>query len=169
MTDDDQTSMDFETAPTLYIAGSPIAGTNVKITNGPSLHQAALRRDIGMQRAGAKADRDGGGGGGGGGGGSGPGPGGSGGNAGGKWTDRALAAVRVYAATHAEPFLTETMREALVGKVDQPKNGKAWGRVVTLAEAAGILQNTGKSARAKSSNLSPKWLWQSRIYGQTVS
>lgn len=102
--------------------------------------RAESRRDLGMERATAKADRS---------------------NCG--WSELAFAALRAYAQTHAEPFLIEDMRLEVDPKLPPTDNKRAWGKVVIRAAAAQIIKNTRQSRPAKSSNLSPKWLWQSLI------
>jgi hypothetical protein len=102
--------------------------------------EAAARRDTGMAQAIEKADRDQEG-----------------------WSDAALACVRSFcrAHGHGHQFLTEDVR--LYGEtlelVEKPENERAWGAVMRMAATDGIIRKVG-FAPARSSNLSPKVLWE---------
>lgn len=101
--------------------------------------QAAIdRRDTGIHRAVEKADRDSSG-----------------------WSDAAFYAVLRYVSEHSEPFLAEQLREwaEAEGYIDPPANARAWGAVMQRAARRGAIKKVGYEL-AKSSNLSPKVLWQ---------
>jgi hypothetical protein len=101
--------------------------------------QAAIeKRDIGIHRAVEKADRDDSG-----------------------WSWRAYYALLKYVAAHKGQFLTEEVRDwsESQGHVIAPENGRAWGAVMQRAARRGIIRKAGY-ALAKSSNLSPKVLWE---------
>lgn len=98
--------------------------------------RAELRRDLGVARSQAAAERNV--------------PG---------WTEIALGYVRKYAQRNA-PFLTEECRVwAIVQGCPQPQNKKAWGAVMQSAQRRGIIEACGY-APAASSNCSPKVLWR---------
>jgi len=105
-------------------------------------YDAALtRRAVGIARAADKADRDHEG-----------------------WQDEAVSAVRKYLAQHpGRQFLAEDVRawcEAM-GIIDAPENERAWGAVMRRAAKDGYICKIGY-APARSSNLSPKVLWEPR-------
>lgn len=100
---------------------------------------AAARRDQGMELAVEKADRDADG-----------------------WSEDALATIELFSLAHpGERFLGEQVREwgEGAGLIDAPSNARAWGAVFRRAASAGLIKKVGY-APAKSSNLSPKCLWQ---------
>jgi hypothetical protein len=82
------------------------------------------------------------------------------------WQDKALASVRNYAQSHRE-FLTEDVRFD-ASQLDTPTDGRAWGHVMRRAVKAGWIVRTDRCKPAKSSNLSPKPLWESLIFGKVV-
>jgi hypothetical protein len=101
--------------------------------------QSAIeRRDIGIHRAVEKAESDDSG-----------------------WSWRAYYAVLKFLVVNKTPFLTEDVREWAEsnGHIPVPKNGKAWGAVMQRAARRGVIKKVGYDL-AKSSNLSPKVLWQ---------
>ena len=100
---------------------------------------AAIRRELGISRAADKADRDHEG-----------------------WQDDALAAVCKYLAQHPDrPFLAEEVRAwcETTGVIAAPENERAWGAVMRRAAKDGYICKVGY-APARSSNLSPKVLWE---------
>lgn len=103
-----------------------------------SLEQAISRRDSGISLSLEKADRDVSG-----------------------WSDSAFYGLLRYIAEHPEPFLTEQARQWCEdeGYISPPENGRAWGAVVRRAAKSGAIEKVGYEL-AKSSNLSPKVLWQ---------
>lgn len=77
------------------------------------------------------------------------------------WSDRAYSALALYCTKMREPFITEDVRawaEGL-GLISAPHDSRAWGAVIRRAAAAGMVEKIG-FAPARSSNLSPKVLWQ---------
>jgi hypothetical protein len=104
---------------------------------GPLFDAAVQRRDIGMQRASAAAERHASG-----------------------WEDEAVEAVRVYASTHAH-FATEDVR--LVHGTPEGVDGRAWGAVMRHAERLRIVRPDG-FALVNSSNRSPKVRWRSLVF-----
>lgn len=99
---------------------------------------AAAKRDLGMHRALEKADRSGSG-----------------------WSDRALFGLLLYLGENDQPFLVEQARYwcELYAEVEPPENLRAWGSVIQKAAKNGYIRKVGY-AIAKSSNLSPKVLWE---------
>lgn len=81
------------------------------------------------------------------------------------WSDRALNALLWYASAtgggeRPGPFLIEDMRAcAYLAGLPPPPDGRAWGAVVQRAARAGHIVQVGFE-RAKSSNCSPKCLWE---------
>jgi hypothetical protein len=104
------------------------------------MNTAEIRRDAGIARAAARADREC--------------P---------KWTDTAyqflVAYCRIYGPGHE--LHCEAMRELAVkhGAIPEPPDGRAWGHVFRRAARAGLIRKTGRYVLAKSSNLSPKPIW----------
>lgn len=82
------------------------------------------------------------------------------------WQDKALASVRNYAQTHRE-FLTEDARFD-ASQLDVPTDGRAWGQVMRRAVKLGWIVRTDRCKPARSSNLSPKPLWESMIFGKVI-
>lgn len=104
-----------------------------------SRKDAADRRDVGIARAEDRANRD---------------------HI--QWSEEAEAAVRLYCVQHPrKQFLTEDVRAwaESMGLVSQPENGRAWGAVIQRCARLGLIRRVGY-APAKSSNLSPKPLWE---------
>lgn len=99
---------------------------------------AALRRDDGIERVSMKADllQEG-------------------------WTDRAYAALTIFCAKAKEPFIAEDVREWAegLGLISAPHDSRAWGQVIQRAARSDLIRKIGY-APAKSSNLSPKVLWE---------
>ena len=64
------------------------------------------------------------------------------------WTDKALHAFRLYAATHRE-FTTE---DVVLANPDlpAPPDKRSWGAVTMKAQRLGYVRSTDKMARAKS-------------------
>lgn len=93
-------------------------------------------RDVGIERAGAHADRveDG-------------------------WRYQALALLTAFAGEQPGPFLIEAAREyAQTHGLPPPPDGRAWGAVVRLAASKKRIRKAGYGPAA-SSNCSPKCLW----------
>lgn len=86
------------------------------------------------------------------------------------WQDIALAFLKEYARTHDE-FLSETMRDASKGVIEQPPNAGPWGAVVKKAKAAGIIVWSDKMDHQKtpSSHGDLKKVWKSLIFNQQVA
>lgn len=96
---------------------------------------AALRRDLGVERTAARAERRL--------------PG---------WLEIALGYLQAFAATR-QRFMTEELRAwAIAEGCPAPPNPKAWGAVMQAGRRRGIIRSIGY-APAASSNLSPKVLW----------
>lgn len=102
-----------------------------------SRSEARARRDLGMQRVGDKAER------------TAPG-----------WTDIVLGRVRVFVRAQAGYFTTEQMRSVLAAEVPPPHDLRAWGVVTKLSLERGLIDHTGRSAPAASSNMSDKPLFK---------
>ena len=78
------------------------------------------------------------------------------------WSTLAYLHFRRYAERN-ETFLTEDVRDAaLAAGVHEPPDPRAWGAVAMRAARAGLIERAGY-APAKSSNLSPKVLWRSKV------
>jgi hypothetical protein len=98
--------------------------------------QAAARRDDGMQRAVEHADA-----------------------VDLFWSERAYGHVMDFCRTKIT-FLTEDARAFAEGRgLQAPPDGRAWGAVMQRAARNGLMKKAGY-APAKSSNLSPKVLWE---------
>lgn len=101
---------------------------------------AARRRDSGIARAVEHADADT--------------PG---------WSDIAFDFLEACARVRVAPFLAEDIIEmAKAAHMEPPPDGRAWGGVFQRACRRGVIAKAGY-APAKTSNCSPKVLWQSRI------
>lgn len=104
-----------------------------------SIETAALRRSDGMERArkhACQCKKD--------------------------WSKKALDALQIYTLLHGRPFLAETFLEwTRSTDVPQPPDGRAWGSVFAAARKQGIIERVG-TGNAKTSNLSPKPMWQRR-------
>lgn len=81
------------------------------------------------------------------------------------WGDMALDFVRVFARSNEE-FITEDIRVASVGIVEEPENGKAYGAVILKACKSGIITWSGRYAEMKNprSHSCPKKVWRSLIF-----
>lgn len=102
-------------------------------------HETAdLKREIGMGRAVMRADKETGG-----------------------WADLAYGKVVEFASRNRE-FLTEDLRACLDDYFPHPQDGRAWGSVMRRAARNKIIRRKGY-APARSSNLSPKPLWESLL------
>jgi len=77
------------------------------------------------------------------------------------WFDSAYYGLILYTVHHEDPFLTEDVREWCEqrGYVLPPANARAWGAVMQAAAKHKVIQKIGFGL-AKSSNLSPKVLWE---------
>lgn len=62
------------------------------------------------------------------------------------------------------PFMTEDVRLASAGKVDEPHDTRAWGGVIRRAVSAGILQRVG-FAPSKTGHCRPMPLWRKTLAG----
>lgn len=76
------------------------------------------------------------------------------------WKSTALAAVRDFAASHAE-FLTEDVRAVCPTPADA--DTRAWGAVMQAARRAGVIEAHGYGL-ANCSNQSPRVKWRSLIW-----
>ncbi|NKF21556.1 hypothetical protein [Solimonas marina] len=99
---------------------------------------AAARRDTGIQRAGEHADR-----------------------VSPDWIAEAARFIATYAETHVD-FLAEDVVAASAGIIAPPPDGRAWGAALRRAAANGVIEKLGYRP-AKTSNLSPKVAWGSRV------
>lgn len=68
---------------------------------------------------------------------------------------------RYLEVANGKPFLTEQFVEFTVGYIKAPPDPRAWGGVIRRAAQLGKIVGVGY-ARAASSNMSPKCLWQGR-------
>jgi hypothetical protein len=79
------------------------------------------------------------------------------------WTEIAFDFLEACAKVRAAPFLAEDVIEmAKAAHLPEPPDGRAWGGVFQRGARRGLIQKAG-FAPAKTSNCSPKVLWQSRI------
>ena len=75
------------------------------------------------------------------------------------WSDTAYAHVMDFCRLK-DTFLTEDARAFAEGRgLNPPPDGRAWGAVMRRAAKNGLMKKCGY-APAKSSNLSPKVLWE---------
>lgn len=104
------------------------------------MNTAELRRDAGIARAAAHADR-----------------------VCPNWTDTAFDMLATYCRIYGpgHEFHCESLRERAEGHgvVPEPPDGRAWGNVFRRAAREGLIRKTGRYVLAKSSNLSPKPVW----------
>lgn len=80
-------------------------------------------------------------------------------NAGAQWGEEALNQVINYAHSSDKPFLTEDIRKWAKDFIGDPHDGRAWGHVMRQAAKMGVVKKVGYAA-ARSSNLTPKVLWE---------
>lgn len=82
-------------------------------------------------------------------------------NAGGEWRDAATKALQRFLLDlpSGKHFMTEDVREQVEPVIGLPHDGRAWGQIIRGAARAGWIRRVGY-APARSSNLSPKPLWQ---------
>jgi hypothetical protein len=111
--------------------------TNLDMFPATTTDVAKARRDLGIERAGAKADRQDTG-----------------------WRAHAAKLIGDYAAWARMPFLIEDAAAyAHTHGLPVPTDGRAWGSAAQLAKRLKLVRPCGFRA-AKSSNLSPKTLWE---------
>ncbi len=80
-----------------------------------------------------------------------------------EWTDKALAALREFAETHAE-FTNEDLILAATS-VPAPPEKRAWGHIVLLAKKQGLIIKAGyATAKSVHSHCRPVSLWRSLTY-----
>ncbi len=77
------------------------------------------------------------------------------------WGEEALRFVRHFAETHVD-FMAEDVIAAAKTAVPAAPDGRAWGAVFRAAARAGVIEKLGFRP-AKTSNLSPKVAWGSRV------
>lgn len=82
-------------------------------------------------------------------------------NAGGEWRDAATLALQKFLMQlpPGKQFMTEDLREQVEPIIGLPHDGRAWGHIIQSAARAGWIRRVGY-APARSSNLSPKPLWE---------
>lgn len=103
----------------------------------PSAQEARRKRDKGIERAAAHATEE--------------------------WRERALGYVKLHALCTRQ-FLTEHVRNmATLDGLEAPPDGRAWGSVMQVAARQKVIVRKG-FAPARSSNMSPKVLWESLIF-----
>lgn len=80
------------------------------------------------------------------------------------WSDRALAALRAYCATHVDVMAEDVRAYAATLGVPQPPDRRAWGAVMLRAKAAGWIKHAGFT-RAKDPRVhsNPVGTWKSLI------
>jgi hypothetical protein len=106
-----------------------------------SREQAAYRSQTGQRRAQAHADDEQG-----------------------DWKTGALVALQHYLLTiHGQTFLAEEFLAFTRKRLyRQPPDARAWGAIFTRARKLGLIEQAG-TARAATSNLSPKPLWRETL------
>ncbi|GAG02490.1 unnamed protein product, partial [marine sediment metagenome] len=62
-----------------------------------------------------------------------------------KWSSKAYGFLLEYTKTNRE-FMAEDVRNASIGFIPQPKNGRAWGGVFVMAKKNGIIISKGFSS-----------------------
>ena len=97
---------------------------------------AIFNRDLGIQRSGDHAEMDS--------------P---------EWIQRAAMMIRIYSASHAKFLIEDVVGFASEQGLPSPPDGRAWGAAARRAKSKGYIRSCGYRA-AKSSNLSPKVLWE---------
>lgn len=81
-------------------------------------------------------------------------------HAGKRWARLARGFLLEYLSANRVQFLAETVREFAEGRgMDLPPDGRAWGSVIRSAAREKLIRKVGY-APAKSSNMSPKVLWE---------
>ena len=107
----------------------------------PILQNSEHKRDTGIARAAAHADREI--------------P---------QWSELAFEFITRYCAAHGKghEFHGEALRQCAerTGLVPEPPDARAYGSVFRRAARAGLIRKTGRYVLAKSSNLSPKPVWE---------
>lgn len=98
--------------------------------------RATLRRDLGIERAEAHADR-----------------------VHADWTAEAFRALGEFLGYRLTPFLAEEFVTWAETRVPPPPDPRAWGGPIRRAARAGLIRRIGY-APAASSNPSPKCLWE---------
>lgn len=80
------------------------------------------------------------------------------------WKEKAMKLLIEFA-TYGKEFITEDFRLWLNGKLEQPKEPRAYGGLMTRAKKSGIIEATGKFRAMKSevSHSCPKTLWRGLI------
>lgn len=80
------------------------------------------------------------------------------------WKEKAMKLLIEFA-TYGKEFITEDFRLWLNGKLEQPKEPRAYGGLMTRAKKSGIIEATGKYRAMKSevSHSCPKTLWRGLI------
>jgi hypothetical protein len=102
----------------------------------PSTEVAAARREAGMETAEASAGEE--------------------------WNAEALGFIERYAQEHDELFVDDLWEAGLT----PPANRKALGPVLMRTARVGLIEKTGEYRPSRSSNLSVKPVWRSRVRGQ---
>lgn len=118
---------------TLDLFDRPVA----RLLGARPRRHAIKRRDLGIERAGEHADleaKD--------------------------WRKRAAEIIRQFAAEIRAPFLTEdVLPYARAAGLPDPPDARAWGAAAQTARRLGYITAVG-TRKAKTSNMSPKVLWQ---------
>lgn len=79
-----------------------------------------------------------------------------------EWTGMAMGHLTAFAAMIGRPFIVEEARAwAYERGLPLPTDDRAWGAVTRRADRKGLIRRVEGTARARSSNLSPKPLWES--------
>lgn len=76
------------------------------------------------------------------------------------WCSEALERVRRFAAGQAGLWTIEMVRAVIEEDLEQPSDGRAWGRVTQDALRLGFIVKTDKTAPSASSNGAPKPLFK---------
>src|SRR3954463_7824471 len=79
------------------------------------------------------------------------------------WSDGAVAFIASYAMSHREFLCEDIVAEAHKGALREPPTRRAWGPALKGAQKLGYVECIG-TGRARTSNLSPKCMWRSRIF-----
>lgn len=77
-----------------------------------------------------------------------------------QWKEKAMKLLMEFA-TYGKEFITEDFRLWLNGKLEQPKELRAFGGLMVRAKKAGLIKSTGKYTTMKSehSHSCPKIIW----------